>query len=286
MAKVIDVYSKAVNEGKEAGVYSSDIRVLLAFDLGFATEIEVLLHKDEEMDEKKIQLFNAQFARLLNNEPVEYIVNECKFLEFKLFVDNRVLIPRMETQEMLAILSERILDYYDPRNYLVAADIGTGSGCLAIALKSYFPNWLVNASDISEKALEVAKINVDRHNTRVKLLQGDALTPYIEEKTNLDVIVCNPPYIASRERVQSSVKDFEPETALYLDKENSVYEKVFRDIGKVKKGSILLCFEIDDDIVSFLNGLIDRYIKPIYKAKIDYIKDMNGFDRFLFIYLE
>lgn len=286
MAKVIDVYSKAVNEGKEAGVYSSDIRVLLAFDLGFATEIEVLLHKDEEMDEKKIQLFNAQFARLLNNEPVEYIVNECKFLEFKLFVDNRVLIPRMETQEMLAILSERILDYYDPRNYLVAADIGTGSGCLAIALKSYFPNWLVNASDISEKALEVAKINVDRHNTRVKLLQGDALTPYIEEKMKLDVIVCNPPYIASRERVQSSVKDFEPETALYLDKENSVYEKVFRDIGKVKKGSILLCFEIDDDIVSFLNGLIESYIKPIYKAKIDYIKDMNGFDRFLFIYLE
>ena len=286
MAKVIDVYSKAVNEGKEAGVYSSDIRVLLAFDLGFATEIEVLLHKDDEMDEKKIQLFNAQFARLLNNEPVEYIVNECKFLEFKLFVDNRVLIPRMETQEMLAILSERILDYYDPRNYLVAADIGTGSGCLAIALKSYFPNWLVNASDISEKALEVAKINVDRHNTRVKLLQGDALTPYIEEKMKLDVIVCNPPYIASRERVQSSVKDFEPETALYLDKENSVYEKVFRDIGKVKKGSILLCFEIDDDIVSFLNGLIDRYIKPIYKAKIDNIKDMNGFDRFLFIYLE
>ena len=286
MAKVIDVYSKAVNEGKEAGVYSSDIRVLLAFDLGFATEIEVLLHKDDEMDEKKIQLFNAQFARLLNNEPVEYIVNECKFLEFKLFVDNRVLIPRMETQEMLAILSERILDYYDPRNYLVAADIGTGSGCLAIALKSYFPNWLVNASDISEKALEVAKINVDRHNTRVKLLQGDALTPYIEEKMKLDLIVCNPPYIASRERVQSSVNDFEPETALYLDKENSVYEKVFRDIGKVKKGSILLCFEIDDDIVSFLNGLIDRYIKPIYKAKIDYIKDMNGIDRFLFIYLE
>lgn len=286
MAKVIDVYSKAVNEGKEAGVYSSDIRVLLAFDLGFATEIEVLLHKDEEMDEKKIQLFNAQFARLLNNEPVEYIVNECKFLEFKLFVDNRVLIPRMETQEMLAILSERILDYYDPRNYLVAADIGTGSGCLAIALKSYFTNWLVNASDISEKALQVAKINVDRHNTRVKLLQGDALTPYIEEKMKLDVIVCNPPYIASRERVQSSVKDFEPESALYLDKENSVYEKVFRDIGKVKKGSILLCFEIDDDIVSFLNGLIESYIKPIYKAKIDYIKDMNGFDRFLFIYLE
>lgn len=286
MAKVIDVYSKAVNEGKEAGVYSSDIRVLLAFDLGFATEIEVLLHKDEEMDENKIQLFNAQFARLLNNEPVEYIVNECKFLEFKLFVDKRVLIPRMETQEMLAILSERILDYYDPRNYLVAADIGTGSGCLAIALKSYFPNWLVNASDISEKALEVAKINVDRQNTRVKLLQGDALTPYIEEKMKLDVIVCNPPYIASKERVQASVKDFEPELALYLDKENSVYEKIFRDLDKVKKGSILLCFEIDDDIVSFLNGLIESYIKPSYKAKIDYIKDMNGFDRFLFIYLE
>ena len=238
------------------------------------------------MDEKKIQLFNAQFARLLNNEPVEYIVNECKFLEFKLFVDNRVLIPRMETQEMLAILSERILDYYDPRNYLVVADIGTGSGAIAIALKSLFPSWLITASDISKPALDIAKRNAEENGTKISFLEGKSLEPYIKANMNLDIIVSNPPYIASKDKAQASVRNYEPSSALWLDESDSVYEGVLANIDKVKKGTLLICFEIDDDITGFLDGLMDKYLSGIYRYNKEYIKDMNGFDRFLFISLE
>lgn len=286
MSKILDVYSKALNEGKDKGLLSADLRILLAHDLGFKTQIEVLYHKDDEISQDNIDLFNSQFARLLNQEPVEYIINEANFLEHKLYVDENVLIPRMETEELVANISERILDYYDPRNYLVVADIGTGSGAIAIALKSLFPSWLLTASDISKPALDIAKRNAEENGTKISFLEGKSLEPYIKANMNLDIIVSNPPYIASKDKAQASVRNFEPSSALWLDKNDSVYEGVLANIDKVKKGTLLICFEIDDDITDFLDGLMDKYLTGIYRYKKEYIKDMNGFDRFLFIFLE
>ena len=279
MPKIYDVYLDAMNKGKEKGVLSSDIRTLIAYDMGFSAPIDTLLHKDEEM--REIEKFNAQFARLLNNEPVEYIINEATFLQHKLYVDPRVLIPRMETQELVANLSERILDYYDPRNYLVVADIGTGSGAIALALKSMFPNWIVLASDISGDALEVAKKNFETYGERVTVMQGRSLEPFIEAKTNLDIIVSNPPYILNKEEVQESVKGFEPETALYLDTNASVYEDIFRDYQKVKKGSLLMAFEIGYDLKDYLTQLMAKYLRDY---EFEFVDDLNGLPRFLFVF--
>jgi len=279
MPKIYDVYLDAMNKGKEKGVLSSDIRTLIAYDMGFSAPIDTLLHKDEEI--REIEKFNAQFARLLNNEPVEYIINEATFLQHKLYVDPRVLIPRMETQELVANLSERILDYYDPRNYLVVADIGTGSGAIALALKSMFPNWIVLASDISGDALEVAKKNFETYGERVTVMQGRSLEPFIEAKTNLDIIVSNPPYILNKEEVQESVKGFEPETALYLDTNASVYEDIFRDYQKVKKGSLLMAFEIGYDLKDYLTQLMAKYLRDY---EFEFVDDLNGLPRFLFVF--
>ena len=279
MPKIYDVYLDAMNKGKEKGVLSGDIRTLIAYDMGFSAPIDTLLHKDEEM--REIEKFNAQFARLLKNEPVEYIINEATFLQHKLYVDPRVLIPRMETQELVANLSERILDYYDPRNYLVVADIGTGSGAIALALKSMFPNWIVLASDISADALEVAKKNFETYGGRVTVMQGRSLEPFIEAKTNLDIIVSNPPYILNKEEVQESVKGFEPETALYLDTNASVYEDIFRDYQKVKKGSLLMAFEIGYDLKDYLTQLMAKYLRDY---EFEFVDDLNGLPRFLFVF--
>lgn len=279
MPKIYDVYLDAMNKGKEKGVLSGDIRTLIAYDMGFSAPIDTLLHKDEEM--REIEKFNAQFARLLNNEPVEYIINEATFLQHKLYVDPRVLIPRMETQELVANLSERILDYYDPRNYLVVADIGTGSGAIALALKSMFPNWIVLASDISGDALEVAKKNFETYGERVTVMQGRSLEPFIEAKTNLDIIISNPPYILNKEEVQESVKGFEPETALYLDTNASAYEDIFRDYQKVKKGSLLMAFEIGYDLKDYLTQLMAKYLRDY---EFEFVDDLNGLPRFLFVF--
>ncbi len=280
MPKIFEVYNKALNEGKEAGVLSNDIRILIALDNGFKEPIDTLFYRDSEM--KNLPLFEKQFKRLLRGEPVEYVAEVASFLQFKLHVDRRVLIPRMETQELVAKISERISDWFDPRNFLVCADIGTGSGAIAIALKSLFPNWLCYGSDISKDALDVAKGNAEKYNLPIHFYEGDSLEPFIKEKMNLDIIVSNPPYILNREETQDSVKDFEPGSALWLDKNDSVYEKIFRDVHRVKKGEMMLFFEIGYDLEDYLTALMEKYLKD-YDYTFE--KDLNGLARFLFVHL-
>lgn len=278
MPKVGEVYKQAVIKGKGHDVLSNDIRLLIAKDNNFKEPIDTLFYADSEM--KNLSLFEKQFERLLRGEPVEYIAEEASFLEFKLHVDKRVLIPRIETQELVSKISEEISKWYDPRNYLVCADVCTGSGAIAIALKSLFPNWLVSASDVSQDALDVASINVKKYNMGIHLLQGDALEPFIKDKTNLDIIVSNPPYILNHDETQDSVKNYEPGLALWLDKDNSVYEKIFRDVYKVKRGDILMCFEIGYDLEDYLKDLMEKYLKDY---EFSFEEDLNGLTRFLFV---
>lgn len=279
MPKIYDTYLSAMKVGKEKGVSSQDIRILIAHEMGYPEPIDTLYHKDDEFT--KIEQFEADFAKLLQGMPVEYVVNEATFLHTKLYVDPRVLIPRMETEELVANLSERIMDYYDPRNYLVVADVGTGSGAILCALRPLFPNWLLVGSDISEQALEVAKKNLDANGVKANLLYGRSLEPYIEAKMNLDVIISNPPYILNKDEVQDSVKNYEPAEALYLDKANSVYEDIFRDYKKVKKGTLLMVFEIGYDLEDYLKELMGRYLEDY---EYEFIKDLNGLTRFLLVF--
>lgn len=279
MPKIWEVYGNAINKGKEFGVLSADLRLLIAYDMGFAAPIDTLYHKDDEMTQA--ELFGKQFERLLKNEPVEYIINEARFLEYKLYVDPNVLIPRMETQELVANITERIMDYYDPRNYLVCADIGTGSGAIALALKGIFKNWLISASDISEPTLAIAKKNFDQYGFSINTFKGKSLEPYIAENMNLDIIVSNPPYIRNREEVQTSVRDFEPESALYLEDGNNVYEDIFKNYERVKKGTLLMCFEIGYDLEDELKSLMQKYLK---NYEYEFIKDLNELTRFLFVF--
>lgn len=278
MPSILSVYSNALETGKEKGILSSDLRTLIAYDNGFASPIDTLYNRDKEM--QNLELFDRQFERLMSGEPVEYIINEATFLQHKLYVDSNVLIPRGETEELVANISEKIGDYYDPRNYLVCADIGTGSGAIALSLKSLFPNWILLASDISEAALKVAKKNFETYGERVETLHGKTLQPYIDGKMNLDIIVCNPPYIRNKEEVQESVKRFEPSSALYLEDGNNVYEDIFRDYKKVKKGSLFMAFEIGYDLEDYLKGLMEQYLEDY---EFEFVEDLNGLTRFLFV---
>lgn len=280
MSKIFEVYNQAIKEGKPFDILSEDLRILIAHYEGFQEPIDVLFRKEEEM--KHEAEFNSGFERLKKQEPVEYIINESSFLGHKLYVDERVLIPRMETQELVSKISEVISRYFDPRNYLVVADIGCGSGAISIALKSLFKNWLITASDISSEALEVAKKNIEASHYSIQTLWGDSLEPYIQNNMALDVIVSNPPYILNHDDVQKSVKEFEPSLALYLNKEDSVYEKIFKNVYKVKKGSLFMAFEIGYDLESYLTDLMKKYLKDY---EFEFVKDIDEQLRFLFVYL-
>src|SRR5574344_513394 len=197
MPTIGEVYNDALRIAKEKDLLSADIRILIAFDEGLHEQIDVIYDKDKEM--RNPLIFAEQMKLLEKGEPVEYIIKEARFLDRKLFVDPRVLIPRGETEELVANITEKVMDYYDPRNFLVCADVGTGSGAIAIALKDAFPNWVILASDISKDALAVAKINFANCDANVQAYEGDALKPYIENHVNLDIIVSNPPYILNKE---------------------------------------------------------------------------------------
>ncbi len=266
---------------KSKDVSAQDLRYLVMVNEGFEEPIDVLFAKDKEM--KKYALFMEQAKRLSNNEPVEYIVGTASFLRHNLKVSKDVLIPRGETEELVSLVSERVGDYYDPRNYLVVADIGTGSGCIPIGIHDSFPNWLLLASDISKRALEVAKSNFEKEGVHVQTFCGDALKPYIENKINLDIIVSNPPYILSPSDAQESVRDFEPASALWLKKGESVYESIFRDYKQVKKGSLLMFFEISPDLEEWLKDLMKQYLEDY---DFTFYKDLNGDTRFLLVNLK
>ncbi|MCR4562931.1 MAG: peptide chain release factor N(5)-glutamine methyltransferase [Bacilli bacterium] len=278
MPTISEAIKTAYEETKEYGVMPVDLRLLIMHNEGLKEQIDVLANKDKPLEH--YDLFREQVERLKNNEPVEYIIHEASFLERRLYVDENVLIPRGETEELIANLTEIIDDYYDARNYLVCADIGTGSGCIAIGIKDYFPNWLMLASDISPKALEVAKKNFQNCGINVTTYEGDALEPYIKANVAIDVIVANPPYILNKEDAQASVRDFEPASALWLDKENSVYEKIFRDCHKVKKDGLLMIFEISPDLEDYLKDLMKTYLTN-YTYK--FMKDLNKMTRFLVV---
>jgi len=281
MPTIGEVYNDALRVAKEKDIYSADIRILIAYDEGLNEQIDVIYDRDKEM--RNPVIFSEQLKRLANGEPVEYIIKEARFLDRRLYVDKRVLIPRGETEELVANITEKIMDYYDPRNFLVCADIGTGSGAIAIALKDAFPNWVVMASDISKDALEVAKMNFSRTESQIQTYEGDALKPYIDNHVSLDIIVSNPPYILNKEDAQDSVRDYEPGTALWLDKSKSVYESIFRDCHLVKKGSLFMAFEISPDLVGWLEELMAKHLKDYH---YEFVDDLNGMKRFLFVNLD
>ncbi len=278
--KVDTVYRKALEEAKALDIESGDVRWLIMEAEGYHSPADVIYYRDKEMRHE--DLFWSYWEKRKSGLPVQYVTGKAPFLGFDLFVDQRVLIPRQETEEMLATLSERIYDYYDPRNYLVAADIGTGSGCIALGLKNFFPNWLVTASDISKGALEVAKTNFAKYDVSVNVLEGDALEPYIAQNMALDIIVSNPPYVKSRAEAEDIVRNNEPASALYIGDGLSVYQKIFRDYKKVKKGSLLMVFEIDPWLVDNLKRWMEENLQD-YEA--DFVNDLRGMPRFLFVYL-
>lgn len=281
MPTIGEALKEAYDLAKPYGVTAMDLRILIMHNEGLRDQIDVMFSKEKPMHHYDV--FKEQVQRLIKDEPVEYILGEADFLGCQIKINENVLIPRGETEELIAGITERIDNYYDPRNYLVCADIGTGSGCIAVGLRQSFGNWLLVASDISDKALEVARKNFDRYNVRAQVLQGDALAPYIEQKINLDIIVSNPPYILNKEDAQASVRDYEPSSALWLDKSHSVYESIFRDYKKVKQGTLFMAFEISPDLEDWLKELMEKYLEDY---TYEFAKDLNGFVRFLYIFIK
>jgi release factor glutamine methyltransferase len=175
------------------------------------SRIERLLRPDAEADEKACNLFRSMVDRRLQREPVQYITGRCVFMGLPIDVRTGVLIPRPETETVVEHALEMIGDVKNPR----ILDVGTGSGCIAIAIAHFRPDAEVIGCDISRDALRIAGENAARNSVDARFMEADILAGSIDlEDQVFDLIISNPPYIPVTEQAS-----LEPEVALYEPRE-------------------------------------------------------------------
>lgn len=185
------------------------------------SRLDFILHQSHEIPEADLRQLDRITKLLKQHIPAQYITKKAYFADLTLTVDERVLIPRPETEELVNLILEE-----NPDESLTVLDIGTGSGAIAIALAKTRKNWQISASDISKKALLLAQDNARANQTAVNFLHSDVFSQ-ISDK--YDIIVSNPPYIAFEDRneVGQNVLLHEPHLALFADNEGlSVYQKI------------------------------------------------------------
>lgn len=215
--------------------------------------------------------------RLKANEPVQYIVGNVNFYGYELNVNKNVLIPRRETEELVEEVIKRSKSFTAP----TIIDVGTGSGAIAISLSKELSTH-VYASDISKKALEVAKLNINKTKANVSLLEGDMLAPYIDKNIKVDIIVSNPPYISDDEKIEDVVYNNEPHIALYAkNKGLEFYESILKEAKKILNTKYLIAFEIGYLQANDIKELAKKYLGNV---KVEIKKDLSGKNRMLFVY--
>lgn len=230
--------------------------------------------KDRDFSEKEHAELEDILARLKRFEPFQYITGETSFCGLPLHVAPGVLIPRPETAELV----DWIVTDFGDKAHLNIVDIGTGSGCIAIALAKFLPGARVSAWDISDTALDIARRNAERNGVHVDFKQVDVLS-HISAEANAHIFVSNPPYIREREKtdMERNVLDWEPEQALFVPDDDPLrfYRKI-AELGLVHLApSGVLYVEINQaygpETVDLLTGM--GYRNVILR------KDMSGNDR-------
>lgn len=271
-----------IHEIKESlkGVYSESeagalAKLLLVEVFGFST-LELYGGKDKAISEKERSLLNDIIKRLLQNEPIQYILGVETFCGLNFRVDKNVLIPRPETQELVEWILSDNKNLKDGR----ILDIGTGSGCIAITLAKNLPEVEVEAWDVSKGALQIATQNASDNKVRVHFVEQDVLA-FIPQGTYFDVLVSNPPYITEVEKteMEANVLEWEPKTALFVqDNDPLLFYRKIASLGRVMlKSGGMLYFEINRaygaEMVEMLNGM--GY------SSIELRKDLFGNDRMI-----
>ncbi len=262
--------------------YIADIKILIAFFM--KTSLSKLYAIQNDRINFKIDDYWQHLISYSNEKPIQYITNLQNFYGYDFYVDYNVLIPRYETEELVDNINIIIDEIFFNNGYkpLTLIDIGTGSGAIAISLGLENPSLTIYASDISTKALKVAKINIRQLNCKnVKLLEGDMLEPFIKNNIKADLLVCNPPYIPNNQNISNRVKNYEPHVALFGDTDGLFfYREIFQNWQKVVKKNGILCFEHGYDQKKDLEKLVKEYF---INQKYYFQKDINKKWRMLFI---
>ena len=255
------------------------IKSLLMDDGGFRDFIALVNNFDKEI--KDINKLENQIKKLTSGIPLQYVLGYAYFVNSNYIVSEDVLIPRQETEQLAVSTMTKIVKAFGREPKIKIVDIGTGSGILGIYLKEYFSKSTVICTDISSKALEIAKINANKHHVDIDFRLGDMLEP-IKDENDISVIISNPPYIGDESTVDSQTLKYEPHLALFADPKEKYYIEILTSIDKqlLSDKKFLIGFEIGEDMEDVLTRIIEeKYPGLLYQFE----KDICGKTRFLYI---
>lgn len=238
-----------------------------------------IIHQDLKSDD--IAFLENVISELKTGKPYQYILGNTEFYGDTFLVDENVLIPRPETEELLEFAIAKIKNSVFYEKSFRVLDIGTGSGVIPIILKKHFPKAVITSLDISEKAIEIAKKNAEIHQTEIDFWVCDYLNTEINEKW--DIIISNPPYIGQDEltEIETSVKGFEPNMALFSPTSDALifYKKIAEDALKNASKNGMVFLEINQKLGKETLDLFENF------SQSELLKDLSGNDRIIFAVL-
>ncbi len=260
---------------------SEQTALMLLLELSEMESHNLYYEYDNEMDDTLRIQFETNIQRILKQEPLAHVLGYEYFYGHKFIVNENVLIPRPETEELVAnVLAD--YDTYFESQPITLIDVGCGSGAIALALKKEESKLNVYASDISLEAVEVSKQNAKQLEVDVDFLCGDMLQPFIDANIKVDILVSNPPYIPQDETMESSVVDYEPHVALFGGDDGlKFYRMIFEGAHKLLNEKSILAFEMGYNQSEAMEKEARKYFPD---AKMETYKDINGKDRMFFIY--
>lgn len=233
--------------------------------------LDFILHRNKEVTESDQKILESIMAQLEDHRSPQYITGKAYFRDLELAVDERVLIPRPETEELVDLVLKE-----NSKADLRVLDIGTGSGAIAISLKSARPDWQVTASDISQGALQLAEENSKLNQVSLDFVESDV---FGQITGTFDVIISNPPYIAygDKDEVGMNVLASEPHLALFADEDGfAIYRQIIEGAGEHLSENGKLYFEIGYKQGDGLRALLSKHFP---QKRIRVLEDIFGKDR-------
>lgn len=244
------------------------------------THAQLLADMREEITQAEYSLFWSLVEEHVKGKPVQYLIGTEEFYGRTFQVNEHVLIPRPETEELVYETSKRINRLFPNGHEIHLADIGTGSGIIAITMKLEIPSLHVTATDLSEKAILVAEVNAQQLGAAITLLHGDLTQPIEHQKW--DVILSNPPYISFDEAatLSDTVFNYEPHTALFAEDDGfHLYKRLSEELPKIMNKPALIGLEIGHE----QGAKVKTYFQLAFPtAKVEIVKDINGKNRMIF----
>lgn len=266
----------AIQSGKE----DSAVKLLL-MHVTNKESWEILADMNLAAEPEQVETFRELVLSYIEkNLPVQHLMGYETFFGHKFVVSDHVLIPRFETEELVANVLSAYDDVFDGAK-VRTVDVGTGSGAIGLTLALEEPNMDVTVTEISEDALAVAQKNAANLGAQVTFYQGDMLQPLLERGLKFDILVSNPPYIPLHEDVDPLVKDNEPHLALFGGEDGlKFYRMILQDAAKILNPKNIIAFEHAWNHREAMAELVKEHFPA---SRFETIKDLNGKDRMTII---